>query len=62
GARAESAVAIAVTRGGSFEKPKPDLVIDQPFLCWIRRPGCRLPLFVGYFDTDSWKDPGSLGR
>ncbi|MDO8599294.1 MAG: serpin family protein [bacterium] len=62
GARAESAVAFGMTRSMSMERPKPELIINEPFLCWIRRPNCRLPLFVGYFDTDSWKDPGSLGR
>lgn len=62
GARVESAVALGMTRSMRIEDPKPELIINEPFLCWIRRPNCRLPLFVGYFDTDSWKDPGTLGR
>ncbi|MBI4142933.1 hypothetical protein HY480_03610 [Candidatus Uhrbacteria bacterium] len=63
GARAESAVAIGAFRSAAVERrPQPDLVIDEPFLLWIRRKDCRLPLFVGYFDTDTWKDPGTLGR
>lgn len=61
GARAESAVALGVTRGMA-PRPKPDLVIDQPFLCWIERPGIPFPLFLGHITPDDWKNPGSLGR
>ncbi len=59
GARAESAVAISMC----FEScmmPRPKVMIDQPFFCWIERDGLSLPLFAGYLDRDSWKDPGSL--
>lgn len=62
GARAESAVALGVMRSMSLQEPKPDLVIDQPFLCWIERPGIPFPLFFGHITPDDWKNPGSLGR
>lgn len=58
GARAESAVALGVMR--SYTPPQPDLVIDQPFLCWIERPGIPVPLFLGHITPDDWKNPGSL--
>lgn len=61
GARAESAVAMGVTRGMA-PRPKPDLVIDQPFLCWVERPGIPVPLFFGHITPEDWKNPGSLGR
>lgn len=56
GARAESAVALGVTRGMS---PAP-LVIDRPFVCWMEKAGISLPLFAGYINYADWKDPGSL--
>lgn len=40
--------------------PKPDLVIDRPFLCWIERPGIPVPLFLGHITEEDWKSPGSL--
>lgn len=58
GARARSAVAIAVTR--SIEMPKPDLVINGPFLVWFRRDGLAKPLFVGHITEESWKNPGDI--
>lgn len=57
GARAESAVAVAVKRGVCMERRKP-LVINKPFFIWIMRPGLRKPLFVGYIAEDVWNDPG----
>lgn len=56
GARAESAVALGITRGMS---PAP-LVIDRPFVCWMEKVGVSLPLFAGYINYSDWKDPGSL--
>lgn len=56
GARAESAVALGVTRGIS---PSP-LVINRPFVCWIEKTRTSLPLFAGYINYSDWKDPGSL--
>ncbi|MDO8621757.1 MAG: serpin family protein [bacterium] len=61
GARAESAVALRVTRGMA-PRPKPDLIIDQPFCCWIERPGFPFPLFFGHITEDDWRNPGTLGR
>lgn len=58
GARAKSAVAIAVTRGMSV--PKPDHIIDRPFLVWFERKGLNKPLFVGHITEDDWKNPGSI--
>lgn len=60
GARAESAVAAAITMRCCIMPPKPKLIIDKPFLLWIKRPGLDLPLFAGYFTQDSWKRPKNL--
>ncbi len=57
GARAESAVAMAVTRSISFDKL---YTIDRPFLVWIERECCSLPLFAARINPEDWKDPGSL--
>ncbi len=59
GARAQSAVAIGVLRGGPMVKKTP-FIIDQPFLLWIERSGLSRPLFVGSFDYEHWKRPASL--
>jgi hypothetical protein len=58
GARAKSAVAIAVTRASRM--PEPDLVINGPFLVWFERSGLAKPLFTGYITQEHWKNPGSL--
>lgn len=58
GARAESAVAIGMTRG--FAVRKEPLVIDRPFVTWMEKKGISFPLFAGYIDYPDWKDPGSL--
>jgi hypothetical protein len=66
GAKVESVVMISVL-SESIEEPKPDFVIDKPFLAFVKRPAVgqqpalsRL-LFNGWIDQDDWKDPGSLG-
>ncbi len=59
GAKVESAVAMVVTRE-CVMMSKPDLVIDRPFVLWIRRPGLSQPFFVGYFTKETWKKPESL--
>ncbi len=56
GARAESAVAIAMVRG----RPQPDYVINRPFLVWFERDSLSKPLFVGHITPDDWHNPGSL--
>ena len=58
GARAKSAVAIAVTL--AVHMPEPDLVINGPFLVWFRRSHLAKPLFTGYITQEHWKNPGSL--
>lgn len=56
GAKVDSAAAMK----GVFESVSsgpPPCCINQPFLVVIRRPGLSQDLFVGYMDTDSWKEP-----
>ncbi len=53
----KSAAAMAVSR--SIAAPKPDLVIDGPFLVWIYRPEIPTPIFTGWFTPETWKDPGT---
>lgn len=36
------------------------LIIDQPFLFWVSRPGFPLPLSATWVDYDDWKNPGEL--
>jgi hypothetical protein len=60
GARAQSAVAIAVRSAPLM--PKPDHVINQPFLIWFERDGLSQPLFVGYITPDDWRNPGDIAR
>jgi hypothetical protein len=59
GARAKSAVALEMLPGSAYQ-PKPDLVIDAPFLVWFQRPGLTKPLFVGYITEEDWKNPGEI--
>lgn len=60
GARARSAFAGAVMVGMAYIPPKPDLLIDGPFLIWFQRPTLSQPLFVGYITEEDWKNPGEL--
>ena len=60
GARAKSAVAVAVAVAAAYLPPKPDLLIDGPFLIWFQRPGLTEPLFVGYITEEDWKKPAKL--
>jgi len=53
GARAEAAVAVAVSRGISFDQKH--VIFDKPFLAWIEKPGIEIPIFVSWCDYDSWK-------
>jgi hypothetical protein len=57
GARAQSATAMVMTRGISFEKP---FVVDGPFMVWFTRPDCTRPLFAAWVDYSDWKNPGDL--
>ncbi len=60
GARAKSAVAVAVMR--SIEMPKPDLIINGPFLVWFERDGLAKPLFVGHITQEDWRNPGDITK
>lgn len=40
--------------------PKPDLVINGPFLFVLERPGLQQPMFVAHVCPDMWKNPGEL--
>ena len=59
GARAKSAVATSFVTM-SYRVPKPDLIIDGPFLIWFQRPGLTEPLFVGHITEADWKKPETL--
>lgn len=60
GARVKSGFAMGVVRTSSIRMPEPPMVINEPFLLWITRPGTDTPYFAAYIDRDSFKDPGSL--
>jgi len=59
GARVESAAAAAVTLEACI-MPKPDYVINKPFLIWFERDGLSRPLFVGHITTEDWTNPCGL--
>ena len=56
GARAQSAVAIGMTRSMA----PPDHTIDKPFLVWILRTGVHRPIIAAHVTQESWVNPGSL--
>ncbi len=60
GARAQSAVAIGISRCTSIQPVRPPVVIDEPFLVWIERPGLKQPLFTGWISEENWKTPKDL--
>lgn len=56
GAHLESAAAMTFA-GSGYMPPseiKPDFVIDQPFMLWIRRSGVDDPIFFAHFFEDAW--------
>ena len=59
GARAKSAFAATIVQA-AYRTPRPDLIIDGPFLIWFERPGLSEPLFVGHITKEDWKNPGEL--
>lgn len=59
GVRAKSGFTGAV-RSVGYEPPKPDMIIDEPFLLWATRDRHSVPFFVGHIDTEDWKNPGKL--
>src|SRR3989344_1990290 len=61
GARAKTATALLVARSIAVDPTIRHVVVDDDFLLWIERPGVNnIPIFVGYFEKDSWKDPKNL--
>lgn len=56
GAKAESAFAMGVMRGG---EPTPYL-INGPFIIWFERADCPFPVFAAYVTEDDWKDPKAI--
>ena len=61
GARVQSAV--AMTLKGSALGPRRVVDINQPFILWIERPSFRpMPIFVGVFCEDVWKEPKDLSE
>jgi hypothetical protein len=61
GARAKAAVAIELMKSvAPSPNSKVSLVVNQPFLLWIERPGMPLPIFAAYLPQKYWADPGSL--
>ena len=59
GFRVKSAVALGILAGAAPKSAKP-YVINKPFLMWVIRPGLSKPFFIGYLNTDVWKDPKNL--
>jgi hypothetical protein len=65
GAQSKAAVAIEICETMSMypsppPPPKEPLIVNQPFLLWIERPGMPLPIFAAYLEQKYWADPGSL--
>jgi hypothetical protein len=58
GAKLESAAAMVMRTTTATRNP--DLIIDQPFVLWIDRPGLSQPLLVAHFTEEVWKQPPSL--
>ena len=59
GFRVKSAVALGILAGAAPKRTEP-YVINKPFLMWVIRPGLSKPFFIGYLNTDVWKDPKNL--
>jgi hypothetical protein len=61
GARIKDAVTIGGIRfTASLDRPLPPLIINKPFLFWVKRPGLSRPLFAARITEEHWKNPGSL--
>lgn len=59
GARAKAAVAMELGEMAMLRSKEP-LIVNQPFLLWIERPGMPLPIFAAYLEQKYWSDPGSI--
>jgi hypothetical protein len=61
GARAQAAIALVVCEVAApsmhYQEP---LIVNQPFLLWIERPGMPLLIFAAYLEQKYWTDPGSI--
>lgn len=60
GARFQSEFSGALLLRSTMEIPKPDHVIDRPFLCWVEKKRSAVPLFVAFVAEKDWKDPGNI--
>lgn len=61
GARAQSAAAISVAKALSAQISQPKIyLMDEPFFCWISRPGVPYPIFAGYLNQEVWRRPASV--
>lgn len=60
GARAKAAVSIEILRSAPPSLIVKPLIINQPFLLWIERPGMPLPIFAEYLQQEYWSNPVSL--
>jgi hypothetical protein len=58
GARAQSASAMAISRG--ISRVVPPHVINRPFLLWIKRDGLDFPIFASLLCEDVWSEPKEL--
>jgi len=58
----ESAASMAVTLEACYDGPSNPLIIDEPCLFWIERPGLprTLPIIAAYLDYDVWNSPGEI--
>ncbi len=59
GAHVTEAVAVTAKVSVHVQAAQP-LLIDQPFLLVVQRPGLTRPLFSAFLAEDCWKDPGRL--
>lgn len=58
GTRVKSGTAIGITLLATI--PKPDLIINEPFIVWVERHNIEMPIMAAYVTEESWKDPGNL--
>jgi hypothetical protein len=54
GVYVKSAVRMSMNTKSAAPRPPKEYKIDKPFLFWIERKGCALPIFVAWLDVDSW--------
>lgn len=59
GARFQSATAFSMVLMCVANIPH-DLIIDEPFLVWVTRPGLEKPLMAAFVTEENWKNPGNL--